>query len=642
MQRLFYVVITTILLAACVGNGKERAALDIAQRIINERPDSALAMLDSLEPSSQDFSRPTLRRWQLLRLMARNKCDTVFRSDSLQQELVEYFDRHGSPNERMVAHYLLGRAYSDMGEAPLALRAYQDAVSCADTISADCDWWNLCRVMLQISYLFYYQNMPHEELDILDRAFTVAMNAGDTVTAIMCREKKAEVYDLLGKEDSVAVTGLVASMMYDGIGRRDLAAQTLSLVIPYQITSGNYKEAEKNMHRYEAESGFFDSDGNIVNGREYYYCLKGRFFLGVGENDSAFYYFEKVLRGCDNFDNLHAACHGMVELFRQTGIPDSTMKYAMMSEQYKDSIYVHTYTEELQRMKRMYDFTNQLEKTHRQEVAISRQSRTIYYLVLLSAALCCILALFSKSARKITLHFKKEKEMNAKRMGELQQQMSTLLSEKEKAVADLERQEKMVGTLMEAHVLLQEAAGIVDRGDNHSGKIQEVLSVFDAIMKENEELKKTLSEKARMLNHIVKNKNSEIDLLTDRINAINKKRRASNLGSSLMKTEIYLVFRKMSDKPINIPTNKQWDELENTMKDLLPDFWHLLEDHADLSTKEKRLCLLVRAGFKPTDISNLMGIDRSSVSMIRTRLYSKLFEGSGNGRDLDQMLKTFS
>ena len=62
-----------------------------------------------------------------------------------------------APNERMMAHYLLGRAYSDMGEAPLALRAYQDAVSCADTISADCDWWNLCRVMLQISYLFYYQ-----------------------------------------------------------------------------------------------------------------------------------------------------------------------------------------------------------------------------------------------------------------------------------------------------------------------------------------------------------------------------------------------------------------------------------------------------------------------------------------------------
>ena len=631
-----------VILAACAGGGEECAVLDRAQRMINDSPDSALAILDSLEPSSQDFSRSTLRRWQLLRLMAQNKCDTVFRSDSLQQELTGYFDRHGTPNERMMAHYLLGRAYSDMGEVPLALRAYQDAVSHADTISTDCDWWNLCRVMLQISYLFYYQNMPHEELEILDKAFTVAMKAGDTVTAIMCREKKAEVYDLLGQEDSVALTGLVASMMYDEIGRRDLAAQTLSLVIPYQITLGNYKEAKRNMHRYETESGFFDSNGNIVNGREYYYCLKGRYHLGAGENDSAFYYFDKVLRGCDNFDNLHAASRGMMELFRQTGIPDSTLKYAMMSERYKDSVYTHTYTEELQRMKRMYDFTNQLEKTHHQEVAISRQSRTIYYLFLLSAALCCVLALFSKSARKITSRFKREKEMNAKCMDELQQQMNTLLSEKKKALADLERQEKMVGTLMEAYVLLQEAAGIADSGGKHSEKMQEALSVFDAIIKENEELEKTLSEKARLLNHIVKSKNSEIDQLTDKINAIGKKRRTNNLDSSLIRTEIYQMFRKISDKPISTPTNKQWDELENIMKDSLPDFWHLLEDHADLSIKEKRLCLLVRAGFKPTDISNLMGIDRSNVSMMRTRLYSKLFGGNGNGRDLDQLLKTFS
>ena len=123
MRKLLYIISVTILLAACVGSGKERAALDRAQAVINDRPDSALAILDSLEPSSQDFSRPNLRRWQLLRLMAQNKCDTVFRSDSLQLVLTGYYDRHGTPNEKMAAYYMLGRAYSDMGEAPHALSA---------------------------------------------------------------------------------------------------------------------------------------------------------------------------------------------------------------------------------------------------------------------------------------------------------------------------------------------------------------------------------------------------------------------------------------------------------------------------------------------------------------------------------------
>ena len=103
MHKLLYIIIITIFLAACVGGGRERAALDAAEEIINVRPDSALAILDSLEPSSKDFSQGTLRRWQLLHLVAQNKCDTVFRNDSIQRHLVEYYDRHGTANDKMTA-----------------------------------------------------------------------------------------------------------------------------------------------------------------------------------------------------------------------------------------------------------------------------------------------------------------------------------------------------------------------------------------------------------------------------------------------------------------------------------------------------------------------------------------------------------
>ena len=47
MRKLLYIIVSTIVLAACVGNRKEHAALDAAQTIINDRPDSALAILDS-------------------------------------------------------------------------------------------------------------------------------------------------------------------------------------------------------------------------------------------------------------------------------------------------------------------------------------------------------------------------------------------------------------------------------------------------------------------------------------------------------------------------------------------------------------------------------------------------------------------
>ena len=63
MQKLVYIIVSFILLSACADSGKERVALDAAQAIINDRPDSALAILDSLEPSSQGFSQASLRRW---------------------------------------------------------------------------------------------------------------------------------------------------------------------------------------------------------------------------------------------------------------------------------------------------------------------------------------------------------------------------------------------------------------------------------------------------------------------------------------------------------------------------------------------------------------------------------------------------
>ena len=159
MRNLLYIIVTTVILAACVGGGKERAVLDRAHNIINNYPDSALVILDSLEPSSHDFSQESLRRWQLLRLMAQNKCDTVFRSDSLQLLLTEYYDKHGTPNERMTAHYLLGRAYSDMGEAPRALQCFLDAVSCADTTSNVCDYKTLFRIYGQMAMVYRSQCM---------------------------------------------------------------------------------------------------------------------------------------------------------------------------------------------------------------------------------------------------------------------------------------------------------------------------------------------------------------------------------------------------------------------------------------------------------------------------------------------------
>ena len=55
------------------------------------------------------------------------------------QPYVDFFNFYGNSNDQLLVHYLLGRAYHEHGEAPMALQSYQEAALRADATSADCD-----------------------------------------------------------------------------------------------------------------------------------------------------------------------------------------------------------------------------------------------------------------------------------------------------------------------------------------------------------------------------------------------------------------------------------------------------------------------------------------------------------------------
>ena len=82
-----------------------------------------------------------------------NQEESLMTNDTLAIGLCDYFDGRGTPNERMLAHYILARTYVDMNEIPQALEELQKAVASADTTAADCDQRLLARVHHQASLL---------------------------------------------------------------------------------------------------------------------------------------------------------------------------------------------------------------------------------------------------------------------------------------------------------------------------------------------------------------------------------------------------------------------------------------------------------------------------------------------------------
>ena len=102
-------------------------------------------------------------------------------SDSLLTLACRFYDRRGTPNERMKAHYLLGCAYRDMGEAPRAIDSYQQATECADTTAQDCDFRTLGCIYSQMGDVYYRQLLLSDAIQARLQATHYAFMANDTI-----------------------------------------------------------------------------------------------------------------------------------------------------------------------------------------------------------------------------------------------------------------------------------------------------------------------------------------------------------------------------------------------------------------------------------------------------------------------------
>lgn len=79
-HRLLLIPLLFLLICSCTGSGEARCSLAEAETIMNERPDSALAILESI-PSSGLRSDRDRALHALLLTQARSKCYLPFEND---------------------------------------------------------------------------------------------------------------------------------------------------------------------------------------------------------------------------------------------------------------------------------------------------------------------------------------------------------------------------------------------------------------------------------------------------------------------------------------------------------------------------------------------------------------------------------
>ena len=353
----------------------------------------------------------------------RNRNDQPFTAQDVEP-YVRFFDDHGTPNDQLLAHYLLGRAYHEHGEAPMALQCYHDALDRADTTAQDCDYAQLARVYGQMAQIFYDEELYQQQLQYTDFSVKYSWQANDTLAALMSYEQKYLAYQRLGLIDSAVFVIEDVASKYEQYGYCQYSAIALGAIVRTLVDKGDYPKAKAYMDKYESNSGLFDAKGNIAPRREIYYKAKGLYYLYNNVLDSAEYYFRKELRDGKDFNNQNAGAKGLADLYQKLHCPDSVAKYFQYAYAMSDSLYAHKTTQTVERIQAMYDYSRSQELARKEKENAAKEKRKLYFSVSLSLLIIVIGAYIIYVMREEKL---RQQELYKHNLEQLEQTQSEIL-----------------------------------------------------------------------------------------------------------------------------------------------------------------------------------------------------------------------
>ena len=579
-EKVIFLLFIIMLLASCAGNRKYDDLMQRADSIMNVNDDSAkvaIRMLDGVKSQLPEFSKAQKMRYELLRHKAMNKAYISFTSDSKMKEVVDYYDRHGSANERMLANYVLGCVYRDMHEVPLALEYYNKATEQADTTAADCDYGTLYRVYSQMGFLFSKQYLPYQLLDAFGKAEKYAYLAKDTLNAIINYQNKGDAYDYLGRKDSVVAINLRSANMFKRIGDNYNAAIALGCNYSYYIEKQDSVNAKKAFEAYFSTG--YEGNSNYGDAKAFLLCEKGRYYMFISRLDSAFSCLNQSLKLSKSYSNKAAATKVLAQYYARVNKPVLAMKYALKSSEYNDSDLLAVRESQLQQIQAMYNYGRNQEIARKAELKAERITMLVYVLIAGGVVIFLLLThLYLKQLKK-----KKEKILVTKHLYD-----DSLLKLRQK---------------------------------------QEEL-----------ELLRTVND--RKIADVIKEKEQTINKLKEDLKDIRDKYSNSSLSDVdilLKESSIYKRIKYLELHPKEIMRENDWIELEETIEQLIPSFIPLLKNR--LNVMAYRICLLVKLEISTSSIAILLGLSSSAISKYRKVMLEKLCGRSGKPKDFDEYIR---
>ena len=225
MKRLLAITIILLSIASCTFINVSRTLNDVESYIM-ERPDSALAVLESIDRDDLNTAR-TKAHHALLHAMALDKNYIDVTEDSIAKVATEYYKKHGPRRNYARALYYLGKSYYYNEEYDKAILEY----SKAEKVAVGCD--SLYLGMIKTAEARVY-NLTYNSIEELK-----------------CIQNAVKIFQLLGIPSYERSTKYSLGIAYHNADRFDEAILVFKELIDSSLTTDYYL---KNSTLYLAHS----------------------------------------------------------------------------------------------------------------------------------------------------------------------------------------------------------------------------------------------------------------------------------------------------------------------------------------------------------------------------------------------------
>lgn len=604
---LFFVsIISIILFSSCSEDKRINAELDNIENILSINPDSALLLCKKLEERNLVFSYAQKMRYELLHSEVQNKTYNIFTTDSILKDVVAYYDQNGTTLEKMRAYYMLGCAYRDMGEAPLAIDAYNTATPSEDENNSELEKRLVSSIYSQMASLYHQQLLLSEEIEVREKSIRLSTLLCDTLNMACDYCRMAGAYCLQNEYTKAEDALEKGRDLYIEAGHLEIWMLFSPMLIDiYLKQNGNLGTAKHLIDKYEATFCKTNEGGLLPENQRQFYSLKAKYYELTGKLDSAEICYRWTERPNMTYSQKDPMYRGLLQVYQKKNITDSIAKYAQLYCEANDSSIALQDREQVGRMAAAYKYSRyQREAGIQSKIASERKQQL---LLVLSASIIILLCLTF-----VNVYLRRRRKERLAEISRLTQE----LEDTEKAY---EEEIQHLSMLEQTHQKVNEVVRMELEASKAEADHRQVL--YEESQKEVVEINRHYSELMDVHRQEVERLKHKIENLSKQGGiSVNVTRKSDFISQPI----IQKVFR-LTQTPLDALSNSEWEQLIKVYSEYYPELVHDLQQNPQMTKQCIHACLLFALNLRSGDIANILKLNIQRVSNLKSDINAALF-----------------